>query len=79
VDYLSDYAALLSFSTLPAEVVHHTKRMVIDTLGAPLEGISVIRAKWLGPWLLLYPADSRQLCWAVVSKQVWNWPHLPTG
>jgi len=38
VDYLSDYAASLSFTDLPAEVVHHTKRMLIDTLGCAIGG-----------------------------------------
>jgi 2-methylcitrate dehydratase len=37
-DYLSDYAASLAFSDLPAEVVHHTKRMLIDTLGCAIGG-----------------------------------------
>lgn len=38
VDHLSDYAASLTFSDLPAEVVHHAKRMVIDTLGCAIGG-----------------------------------------
>jgi len=38
VDYLSDYAAALSFNDLPAEVVHHAKRMLIDTLGCAIGG-----------------------------------------
>lgn len=38
VDYLSDYAAALSFSDLPPEVVHHAKRMLIDTLGCAIGG-----------------------------------------
>ena len=38
VDYLSDYAASLSFGDLPSEVVHHAKRMLIDTLGGAIGG-----------------------------------------
>ena len=38
VDYLSDYAASLSFADLPVEVVHHAKRMLIDTLGCAIGG-----------------------------------------
>jgi len=38
VDYLSDYAAALSCNDLPAEVVHHAKRMLIDTLGCAIGG-----------------------------------------
>jgi 2-methylcitrate dehydratase len=38
VDYLSDYAASLSFTDLPTEVAHHTKRMLIDTLGCAIGG-----------------------------------------
>src|SRR6266851_7560322 len=38
VDYLSDYAASLSFTDVPAEVVHHAKRMLIDTLGCAIGG-----------------------------------------
>jgi len=38
VDYLSDYAASLTFADLPAEVVHHAKRMLIDTLGCAIGG-----------------------------------------
>ncbi len=39
-DYLSDYTASLTFADLPAEVVHHAKRMLIDTLGCALGGFS---------------------------------------
>ena len=38
VDYLSDYAAALSCNDLPAEVVHHAKRLLIDTLGCAIGG-----------------------------------------
>src|SRR5215510_9396163 len=38
VDYLSDYAAALSFTDLPTEVVHHAKRLLIDTLGCAIGG-----------------------------------------
>jgi 2-methylcitrate dehydratase len=40
VEYLSDYAASLSFDDLPAEVVHHAKRMLVDTLGCAIGGFS---------------------------------------
>src|SRR5919201_1087182 len=38
VDYLSDYAAALSFNDLPAKVVHHAKRLLIDTFGCAIGG-----------------------------------------
>jgi 2-methylcitrate dehydratase len=37
---LSDYTAALTFEELPAEVVHHAKRMLIDTLGCAIGGFS---------------------------------------
>src|SRR5262249_18276392 len=45
VDYLSDYAAALSFNDLPAEVVHHAKRLLIDTLGCAIGGYSSAPSK----------------------------------
>jgi len=38
VEYLSHYATSLSFTDLPMEVVHHAKRMLIDTLGCAIGG-----------------------------------------
>lgn len=38
VAYLSDYTAALTFEKLPDEVVHHAKRMLIDTLGCAIGG-----------------------------------------
>lgn len=38
VEYLSTYAAGLTFADLPPEVVHHAKRMLIDTLGCAIGG-----------------------------------------
>ncbi len=35
---LAEYAAEMSFDELPAEVVHQTKRLVLDTLGCALGG-----------------------------------------
>ena len=35
---LSEYAAKLSYEALPSDVVHQTKRMVLDTLGCALGG-----------------------------------------
>jgi 2-methylcitrate dehydratase len=40
VAYLSDYAGALTFETLPAEVVHHAKRMLVDTLGCAIGGFT---------------------------------------
>ena len=40
VAYLSDYTAALTFEALPAEVVHHAKRMLIDTLGCAIGGFT---------------------------------------
>ena len=45
VDYLSDYAAALSFHDLPAEVVHHAKRLLIDTLGCAIGGYASAPSK----------------------------------
>src|ERR671937_294409 len=45
VDYLSDYAAALSFNDLPAEVVHHAKRLLIDTLGCAIGGYASAPSK----------------------------------
>ena len=39
-EYLSSYAACLKFSDLPQDVVHQTKRLMIDTLGCALGGYS---------------------------------------
>lgn len=36
--YLSDYTAALTFQDVPAVVVHHAKRMLIDTLGCAIGG-----------------------------------------
>ena len=36
---LAEYAASLRFEDLPAEVVHQTKRLVLDTLGCALGGV----------------------------------------
>ncbi len=38
VDYLSEYTTFLNFVDLPADVVHQTKRLLIDTLGCALGG-----------------------------------------
>ena len=38
VNYLSDYAQALTFTDCPTEVVHHAKRMLIDTLGCAIGG-----------------------------------------
>src|SRR5262249_11190565 len=38
--YLSDYTVALTFEELPAEVVHHAKRMLIDTLGCAIGGFT---------------------------------------
>ncbi len=38
LDILSDYAYNLTFDDLPAEVVHQTKRTLIDTIGCALGG-----------------------------------------
>jgi 2-methylcitrate dehydratase len=38
VDRLSDYVCSLSYSALPAEVVHQTKRLILDTIGCALGG-----------------------------------------
>ena len=35
---VSDYTAALTFSDLPEEVVHHAKRLLIDTIGCALGG-----------------------------------------
>jgi 2-methylcitrate dehydratase len=40
VEYLSGYAAALRFEDLPPEVVHQTKRMLVDTLGCAVGGFS---------------------------------------
>lgn len=40
VEYLSEYTTALTFADLPADVVHHAKRMLIDTLGCALGGYS---------------------------------------
>jgi 2-methylcitrate dehydratase len=40
VAYLSDYTAALTFESLPGEVVHHAKRMLIDTLGCAIGGFT---------------------------------------
>jgi 2-methylcitrate dehydratase len=40
VAYLSDYAASLTFAALPLEVVHHAKRMLVDTLGCAIGGFT---------------------------------------
>ena len=40
VEYLSDYAASLRFEDLPSDVVHQTKRMLVDTLGCAVGGFS---------------------------------------
>jgi len=45
VDYLSDYTAALSFNDLPAEVVHHAKRLLIDTLGCAIGGYASAPSK----------------------------------
>ena len=38
LQYLSDYGTSLSYNKLPAEVIHHAKRRVIDSLGCALGG-----------------------------------------
>jgi 2-methylcitrate dehydratase len=38
VDRLSDYVASLTFESLPAEVVHQAKRLLLDTIGCALGG-----------------------------------------
>jgi 2-methylcitrate dehydratase len=38
VDYLCNYTTSLTFADLPAEVVHHAKRMIVDTLGCAIGG-----------------------------------------
>ena len=38
VDYLSNYTTFLNFIDLPDDVVHHTKRLIIDTLGCAIGG-----------------------------------------
>jgi 2-methylcitrate dehydratase len=38
VDQLSDYACSLSYADLPGEVVHQTKRLMLDTIGCALGG-----------------------------------------
>jgi 2-methylcitrate dehydratase len=38
VDRLSDYVASLSYEDLPGEVVHQTKRLILDTIGCALGG-----------------------------------------
>jgi 2-methylcitrate dehydratase len=38
VDRLSDYVASLAYASLPSEVVHQTKRLVLDTIGCALGG-----------------------------------------
>lgn len=38
VDKLADYAAALRYEDLPAEVVHQTKRLVMDSIGCALGG-----------------------------------------
>ena len=40
VAYLRDYTAALTFAELPGEVVHHAKRMLIDTLGCAIGGFT---------------------------------------
>src|SRR6266446_2777971 len=40
VAYLSDYTTSLTFEGLPGEVVHHAKRMLIDTLGCAIGGFT---------------------------------------
>jgi len=45
VDYLSDYTVALSFDDLPAEVVHHAKRLLIDTLGCAIGGYASAPSK----------------------------------
>lgn len=38
VDRLSDYVAALSYPSLPGDVVHQTKRLILDTIGCALGG-----------------------------------------
>jgi len=38
VDQLADYAANLRYEDLPADVVHQTKRLILDTIGCALGG-----------------------------------------
>lgn len=38
VDYLSEYTTFLNFIDLPPDVVHQTKRLLIDTLGCAIGG-----------------------------------------
>ena len=40
VEHLSSYAAALRYEDLPCEVVHQTKRLLIDTVGCALGGYS---------------------------------------
>ena len=40
VEHLSSYAAALRYEDLPGEVVHQTKRLLIDTVGCALGGYS---------------------------------------
>lgn len=40
LDFLTSYATNLDFNQLPAGVVHHVKRRVIDTLGCAMGGFS---------------------------------------
>ena len=58
VAYLSDYTAALTFEELPAEVVHHAKRMLIDTLGCAIGGFTSEPSK-----------VARSLAEAVTSQQ----------
>ena len=76
-DYLSDYAASLTFADLPAEVVHHAKRMLIDTLGCALGGFSSEPSKVARA--LAETVRSPPPYWAVASRPAWNSPPLPTA
>ena len=37
---LSNYTTALTFADLPQEVIHHAKRMLIDTLGCAIGGFT---------------------------------------
>ena len=39
-DYLTSYAASLTFQDLPPEVIHQAKRLWVDTLGCAIGGLS---------------------------------------
>ena len=45
LDFLSSYATKLDYKQLPAGVVHHVKRRVIDTLGCATGGFSAEPAR----------------------------------